>query len=290
MSYRDTAIATNRREPVLVLGDEHRPALTRLVDAEPLVNAMASARLRAVRSLVPARFGATPLGVPGDGPLRAAAFHGANLVPIGGDGDTWPALAAHLGELPRGCNSIVGRADAVTALWSELRPSWGPARAVRRSQPLLVRDRTGGLADDERLRILGVHEIEHYLPAAAAMFTEELGVSPTTAATAPAYRRRAEHLLRGGRAFGILDRHGAVQFKADIGALTPHTCQIQGVWVRPDVRGRGLGATGMAAVLVRALSLAPSVSLYVNDFNVAARGLYAKLGMVQVAELSTVLF
>jgi uncharacterized protein len=277
-------------QSVLVLSDEHRHELTRLVDTEPLVNAMASARLRAVRSLAPMRFGATPLGVGADGALRAAAFHGANLVPIGGDDDTWRVLAGHLGALPRDCTSIVGRADAVEALWSGLRGAWGAPRAIRRRQPLLVRDSADGLRDDVRLRLLAVDEIEAYLPAAAAMFMEELGISPLTAATAPAYRRRAEHLLRTARVYGIVDGRGSVQFKADIGALTPHTCQIQGVWVRPDLRGSGLGTAGMAAVLIRALSLAPTVSLYVNDFNVAARRLYARLGMRQAAELSTVLF
>jgi predicted GNAT family acetyltransferase len=46
----------------------------------------------------------------------------------------------------------------------------------------------------------------------------------------------------------------------------------------------------MAEVLVRALELAPTASLYVNDFNVAARRLYARVGMRQVGELSTILF
>jgi predicted GNAT family acetyltransferase len=276
--------------PVVTLTDAHREALARLIDDDPLVNAMASARLRAVRSLAPVRFGVTPYGIAARGALRVAAFHGANLVPIGGDAASWQQLGRYLAGVRRDCTSIVGRADAVDALWAELAPAWGPARALRPSQPLLVRDRPDGLADDARLRVLGPDEIEHYVPAAAAMFTEELGISPLSPAAAPGYRRRADHLLRTGRAFGMADRTGALIFKADIGALTPHTCQIQGVWVRPDLRGRGLGTSAMSAVLLRALRLAPTVSLYVNDFNAAARALYARLGMRQVGELATVLF
>jgi predicted GNAT family acetyltransferase len=293
-SVRPAATRTETRTPrVRVLGEQHRPALERLIDADPLVNAMASARLRAVRSLTPARFGATPLGIAwadGSAGLRAAAFNGANLVPIGGDPSSWHELGEHLATTSRTCTSIVGAADAVSGIWPALARRWGPARAVRRSQPLLMRQNADGLADDERLRRLQPGDVEHYLPAAAAMFTEELGVSPLGPANAAGYRRRAEQMLRGGRAYGIVDSGGAIAFKADIGALTPHTCQIQGVWVRPDLRGRGLGTAGMSAVLIRALSLAPTVSLYVNDFNTVARGLYAKLGMHQVAELSTVLF
>jgi uncharacterized protein len=79
-------------------------------------------------------------------------------------------------------------------------------------------------------------------------------------------------------------------FKAEIGALSPATAQIQGVWVRPDLRGRGFGTAGMAAVLRLGLQLAPTVSLYVNDYNTAARRLYQRLGLAQVATLRTVLF
>jgi predicted GNAT family acetyltransferase len=46
----------------------------------------------------------------------------------------------------------------------------------------------------------------------------------------------------------------------------------------------------MAAVIEHALRLAPSVSLYVNDFNEPARRLYDRLGLREVGILSTVLF
>ena len=46
--------------------------------------------------------------------------------------------------------------------------------------------------------------------------------------------------------------------------------------MRPDLRGRGLGTAALAAVVEHALTLAPTVSLYVNDFNLAARRMYAR--------------
>ena len=50
------------------------------------------------------------------------------------------------------------------------------------------------------------------------------------------------------------------------------------------------GRSALATVIGHALHLAPSVSLYVNDFNTAARRMYANVGMRQVATLKTVLF
>ena len=122
------------------------------------------------------------------------------------------------------------------------------------------------------------------------MFTEELAISPIGRDAGRGYRARVTELLNAGRAFARFDAQGQVEFKAEIGVLGPATAQLQGVWVRPDLRGRGIATAALAAVLADALDLAPSVSLYVNDYNTAARRLYDRLGMRQVGTLSTVLF
>jgi predicted GNAT family acetyltransferase len=73
--------------------------------------------------------------------------------------------------------------------------------------------------------------------------------------------------------------------------VTRHTAQIQGVWVAPEWRGRGLASRGMAAVVKDALRRsAPTVSLYVNDYNHAARRVYARCGFRRVGTFATVLF
>ena len=80
-------------------------------------------------------------------------------------------------------------------------------------------------------------------------------------------------------------------FKAEIGAVTDRACQIQGVWVDPQLRGAGMGAAGMAAVVSECLrSVAPVVSLYVNDFNLPARRVYDRVGFQQVGTFASVLF
>ncbi|NEE18436.1 GNAT family N-acetyltransferase, partial [Streptomyces sp. SID7499] len=82
-----------------------------------------------------------------------------------------------------------------------------------------------------------------------------------------------------------------VVFKAEIGAATPQACQIQGVWVAPEHRGKGLSEAGMAAVLRYALAdVAPVVSLYVNDYNTPARKAYRRVGFREVGAFMSVLF
>ena len=61
--------------------------------------------------------------------------------------------------------------------------------------------------------------------------------------------------------------------------------------MRPQSRGQGLAAPGMAAVVVEAVrSFAPLVSLYVNDFNAPARAAYRRVGLAETGRLMSVLF
>lgn len=273
------------------LDDSHRAELTGLVRSDAVVNAVIDSRLDALPSLSPHRFGGIVLGVrAGSGPLTGAAFYGGNLLPVGGGSDEWAALAHHLGGQPRTCSSIVGPADAVDGIWSRLTRSWGAHRAVRENQPLLQLDAASSIATrDSRVHIVRSDQLDAYVPAAAAMFTEELGISPYECVGAAEYRARVAVMIRDRRAFALV-RGNEVVFKADIGAVSGSTCQVQGVWVRPDLRGQGIGTAALGTVLAHALTLAPTVSLYVNHYNVAARRMYATLGMREVGTFRTVLF
>ena len=104
------------------------------------------------------------------------------------------------------------------------------------------------------------------------------------------FRARISELIRTGRALARIE-DGQVIFKAEVGAATPQACQVQGVWIRPEYRGRGLAAPGMAAVVVEAArSIAPLVSLYVNDFNLPARAAYRRVGFAETGRFMSVLF
>ncbi len=162
--------------------------------------------------------------------------------------------------------------------------------SIRSAQPLLLLDRPSTVTPDHSVRPAELGDLDRYLPAAIAMFNEELLIDPPNGAARSLLRGRLPELIEAGQAFVRFDRRGQVAFKAEIGAVSEATCQIQGVWVRPDLRGHGLATAAVSAVVDFGLRLAPTVSLYVNDFNLPARAVYANLGMRQVATLSTVMF
>src|SRR3989442_1317661 len=99
---------------------------------------------------------------------------------------------------------------------------------------------------DPLVRRVRREELDILLPASVAMFTEEVGVSPLGPDGGGAYRARVRELIDAGRAYARIE-DGRVVFKAEIGSVTPHACQVQGVWGRPELRGRRLAEAGIAA-------------------------------------------
>jgi uncharacterized protein len=272
-----------------VLGDRDVPAVTDLLDADPIANLFVASRVRNA-GLDPDRLGAEMWGHEVHGRLTAACYAGANLVPVNADDAALATFAARARKQGRRCSSIVGPAHMVERLWRDLLPCWGPARDIRPCQPLLAISQHPDEAPDTAVRRVRLDELDVLLPASIAMFTEEVGVSPIVGDGGALYRSRVRELVAAGRSFArIVD--GRVVFKAEVGAATDRVCQIQGVWVDPAWRGRGLSAAGMAAVVAMCQrDIAPTVSLYVNDFNAPARRAYERVGFRKVGTLASILF
>ena len=222
--------------------------------------------------------------------LHSLVYVGANLVPIATTPASRAAFADRLRPLPRRCSSFVGPAEEVRDLWRLLEPAWGPAREVRTNQPFLTLDSPPLVVADDRVRLVELSELDLLVPACVEMFTDEVGISPVVGGVAGAYRARIAEIIHSGHAIARID-NGEVIFKAEIGSSTSSACQVQGVWVAPAYRGRGLAAPGMAAVVnIARERIAPNISLYVNDFNFAARKAYARVGFTQSETFTTVLF
>ena len=256
---------------------------------DPVADTFVASRVEAV-GLDPWRLGGELWGYGERGRLESLCYSGANLVPVQAHADAVRAFADRARRQGRRCSSIVGPATGVLQLWRLLQPHWGRAREVRASQPLLAIAGPPLYDGDPEVRLVHPDEIDLLMPACIAMFTEEVGVSPLVGDGGALYRARVEELIATGRAFARID-DGFVVFKAEVGAATAAACQVQGVWVNPEHRARGLGVAGTAAVVELARrQVSPIVSLYVNDFNVGARRSYEKVGFRQVGTFASVLF
>lgn len=278
-----------RTSAVRILGERDREAVRTLLDADPVGNVFVTSRLMAT-GISGGGAGAEVWGHVERGRLTALCYSGANLVPVNAGPAAVRSFADHARWRGRRCSSIVGPVEAVSDFWQQVTPAWGAARLIRASQPVLEIDGPPSVAPDPLVRRVRVSELNTLVPACVAMFTEEVGVPPDSGDGGALYRARVEELVRTGRAFARIE-NGRVVFKAEIGAVTQHACQVQGVWVHPDLRGQGYSSAGMAAVVNYALAeIAPRVTLYVNDFNTPARATYQRVGFRQVGEVMSVLF
>lgn len=278
-----------RTSSLRLLTEQDRDEALALCDRDPVTNVFVSARIRA-SALDPVLLGAQLWGYHEAGQLVSLCYAGANMVPVGAVPAAVAAFAERARLQGRRCSSIAGPADAVRDLWRQLTPYWDRPREVRGRQPLMAISGDPLVAPDPLVRPVRPAEIGILLPASIAMFTEEVGISPLGIDGGAAYRARVGELVAGGRSLARIE-NGEVVFKAEIGAVTPYACQVQGVWVPPPLRGRGHAAHGMAAVVMAARrSIAPVVSLYVNDFNAPARAAYRRVGFTEIGTFMSVLF
>lgn len=132
-------------------------------------------------------------------------------------------------------------------------------------------------------------DLGELLPAAAAMFTEEVGFDPI-ARYGDGYAARLRTLIAGQRSAIVTDVNGRVIFKADAGIVNLDAAQVQGVWLHPDYRGYGLAKPFFAAAAQILQRYYPHLSLYVNDYNARALAMYRGTGWEQIGQFSTIIF
>jgi uncharacterized protein len=278
-----------RSSSLRLLNDHDRDEVLAICDRDAVTNVFVSSRIRAA-GLDPGRLGAQVWGYQESGRLTSLCYSGANLVPVGAVPGAIVAFAERARLQGRRCSSIVGPAAVIQELWGLLGPYWGRPRGIRAAQPLMAMSCDPLVEPDPLVHAVRPHELDILLPASIAMFTEEVGVSPIGPDGGASYRARVTELVRAGRSYARIEQ-GRVVFKAEIGAATPLACQVQGVWVPPVLRGRGYAAHGMAAVVAEARrSVAPVVSLYVNDFNAPARAAYRRVGFIEAGTFMSILF
>lgn len=265
----EQALAVARRDPVLNVAVDHRIRLTRL---EP----------RWLGGEVWGRFEG--------GELTSMLHLASNMIPVGADDADCVEYAELLYDQIHDFITIVGPRRQVTGLWQGLEEVLPRPRDQRWDQPHLEIATRPQVAPDPQVRRSVEDDLGILYPACVAMYTEEVGVSPEADSGGSAYRARVRQLIGRGWSFSRIE-DGEVVFKAEVACTSPYAAQVQGVWVHPERRGEGIAAPAMAAVVEQVRrEIAPTVSLYVNAHNTAARRAYERVGFRQTATFSTLMF
>jgi len=268
------------------LRSEDLGPLRELISAHPVRHSFVSARLEALGSQAGTLQGF--LGAFAGDDLESALMLGANVVPINTSHESRIAFATEIVALRERCLSLVGSQEEVLELWRLLEPAWGSARDVRSEQPFFSMGKPSTLQIDDQVRYSNIADLDNLFPACVDMFTEEVGISPIVNRPS-AYRQRVNELVTNRRSFIRCDGDEVI-FKAEVGSFGNGVAQLQGVWVHPDYRGRGIASPAIAAVVRLVLQdLARVVSLYANVYNARAVAAYRRVGFEQTDTFASVL-
>jgi predicted GNAT family acetyltransferase len=125
-------------------------------------------------------------------------------------------------------------------------------------------------------RYATLDDLDELVPACAAMHLEEIGIDPLER-DAVGYRERIRELVEKKRSV-VLVRDGVIASKCEFSAVTSDAVQLMGVWTHRDFRRRGLAFELLREVCGHLFRRRRTVTLFVNDFNRPAIGLYESLG------------
>lgn len=135
------------------------------------------------------------------------------------------------------------------------------------------------------LRTATAAELEQAAEAQAEIALLESGVDPM-ARDREGFLRRVLRRIEQGRIFVVME-NGKMVFKADIIAETPDVAYLEGIYVAPEYRGRGIGSRCLAKLGLELLGRVDSVCLLSNVEFASAHKSYRNAGFRSTDQCTT---
>jgi uncharacterized protein len=182
-------------------------------------------------------------------------------------------------ELARGQrvgHMILGEQETVRGFWAYYAPGGQAPRLFCRELlfeqrwPVRACEPVGGL------RLATLDDLMLLMPVHAAMAYDESGVNPLDV-DLNGFRLRCARRIENGRVW-VLVEGGELVFKADVASETPECTYIEGVYVEPSSRQRGMGLRCLSQLGRTLLGGSESLCALVNEQNLVAQSLFLKAG------------
>jgi len=138
------------------------------------------------------------------------------------------------------------------------------------------------------LRTATREDLEHVVQAQAAMAFEISGVDPLKKDPA-GFRERYLRRIEKNRVW-VLMEDGQLVFKTDIIADTPQANYIEGVYVRPEDRGKGLGRRCLTELGRILLKRTKALYLFVENDSTKTTSFYLSLGFTVAGQYDLLYF
>jgi predicted GNAT family acetyltransferase len=189
------------------------------------------------------------------------------------------AALADFAELTRNCPSafvVMGEKYRVGRFMSHYTPEAPQPRRICRELLFEKRSREQCEKPVSGLRRATAEEVDLVVPVHAQMAFEETGVNPLKV-DATGFRRRCARRIEQGRVWVCVEDHRLI-FKADVVSDLAEVNYLEGIYVRPEDRGKGLGSHCMRQLTNVLLTRTKSVCLMIKEEKSAAQTCYLKAG------------
>jgi predicted GNAT family acetyltransferase len=173
---------------------------------------------------------------------------------------------------------LMGEQKMIERFWKFYAPSGQPKRHACR-EVLFELDKPPAQSDEfANLRPAQVSDLSQVVPVHATMAFEESGVNPLQV-DPDGFRERCHRRIEKRRTWVFVDQNQLI-FKADIISDTREVVYLEGVYVDPEHRGKGLGSRCLMQLTRTLLNRSGSVSVLVNQERQPAQEFFKKLGFV----------
>ena len=167
---------------------------------------------------------------------------------------------------------ILGEKDKVEQVWNYYADEGQEMRLACRELLFELRHAMQLRDEVEGLRRATLEDLDRIAPLQAEMAEEESGTNPLEV-DPEGFRARCARRIQMGRVW-LLENNGRLVFKADIQADTPDVVYLEGVWVNPSERGKGIGRQCLRQLCQDLLARTKSVCVLVNEENQRSHTFY----------------
>ena len=173
---------------------------------------------------------------------------------------------------------LMGEQEMIERFWKFYAPNGQPKRRLCREVLFELTKQSAQSDEIANLRLAQVSDLSLVVPVHATMAFEESGVNPLEV-DPDGFRERCRRRIEKGRTW-VLVAQDQLIFKADIISDTSEVVYLEGVYVDPEQRGKGLGSKCLMQLTQTLLNRSTSVSVLVNQERRPAQEFYKKLGFV----------
>lgn len=183
---------------------------------------------------------------------------------------------AELAQAERACHMILGERETVAGFWGHYAPGGQTPRVFCRELLFEQRWPVRACEPVPGLRPATLEDLMLVMPVHAAMAYDECGVNPIDV-DLNGFRLRCARRIENGRVW-VLVEGGELVFKADVASETPECTYVEGVYVEPASRQRGVGLRCLSQLGRTLLERSEALCALVNEQNPAAQSLFLKAG------------